>query len=111
MVRVRPPRSSQTPSATCSGAAHASLRRRGRERIEAGRAGVAAVMARQLPPIARAVLPGKFRVHVGGITDATEGSAERSCAPMSSHHLTTEPGDLPSTRQIAQKLASVAFLL
>jgi uncharacterized membrane protein YbhN (UPF0104 family) len=30
---------------------------------------------------------------------------------MSSHHLTTEPGDLPSTRQIAHKLASVAFLL
>jgi len=30
---------------------------------------------------------------------------------MSSHHLTTEPGDLPSTRQIVQKLASVAFLL
>ena len=30
---------------------------------------------------------------------------------MSAHALTTEPADLPSSRQIARKLASVAFLL
>src|SRR6188474_2422565 len=111
MVRVRPPRSSQTPFATCSGAAHPSLRRRGRERIGAGRAAVEALMARQLPLIARAVPPGKFRVPVGGITDAREGPSEGVCTPMSAHQPTIEPGDLPSTRQIANKLASVAFLL
>ena len=54
---------------------------------------------------------GKFRVPLGGITDAKEGSGEGVCTQMTAHELTAESADLPSARQIARKLAVVAVLL
>ena len=48
---------------------------------------------------------------LGGITDAREGSREGVCTQMTAHALTSESAELPSTRQIARKLAAVAVLL
>ena len=55
--------------------------------------------------------PGKFRDSLRGITDATGPSREGVCTQMSAHDLTTESAELPSTRQIARKLALVAVVL
>jgi uncharacterized membrane protein YbhN (UPF0104 family) len=54
---------------------------------------------------------GKFRVPLGGVTDAKEGSGEGVCTQMAAHSLTAESAELPSTRQIVRKLAVVAVLL
>ena len=48
---------------------------------------------------------------LGGITDAKGWFPEAVCTPMSAHALTTESAGLPSTRQIARRLAVVAVLL
>src|SRR5215208_7739217 len=54
---------------------------------------------------------GKFRVALGGITDAKEGPGEGVCAQMTAHDLTTASAELPSAGQIARKLVGIAVLL
>jgi uncharacterized membrane protein YbhN (UPF0104 family) len=53
----------------------------------------------------------KFRVRVGGITDASEGSRAGVFIQMTAHAVSTESVELPSTRQIARKLAVGAAVL
>jgi putative heme transporter len=54
---------------------------------------------------------GKFRVSLGGITDARGVPREGVCAQMSAHAVTTESAELPSTRQVARKLGVVAAVV